>query len=170
MTNLIEERGNTPTEDFGLATPYAEFNRMYGGLRAGNVYAIVSRPGQGKTTWINNICLKTAQKNNIKALMLDTEMSTEDIQFRMASAITDVPMWHLETGNWRKNPALVKKVRSSLKETKKYECYHCFVGNKNIDQICSLVRRWHLTHVGRGNKCLISYDYVKLTGEKVDRN
>ena len=27
-----------------------------------------------------------------------------------------------------------------------------------------------MKHVGRGNKCIIAYDYVKLTGEKVDKN
>ena len=51
MEDLVEERGNKPTEDEGLLTPYPEFNRLYGGLRSGNVYAIVSRPGQGKTTF-----------------------------------------------------------------------------------------------------------------------
>ncbi len=28
----------------------------------------------------------------------------------------------------------------------------------------------YMKYVGRGNKCVIAYDYVKLTGEKVDRN
>ena len=27
-----------------------------------------------------------------------------------------------------------------------------------------------MKHVGRGNPCVIAYDYVKLTGEKVDKN
>ena len=27
-----------------------------------------------------------------------------------------------------------------------------------------------MKHVGRGNKCIIAYDYVKLTGEKVSQN
>ena len=27
-----------------------------------------------------------------------------------------------------------------------------------------------MKYVGRGNKCIIAYDYVKLTGERVDRN
>ena len=27
-----------------------------------------------------------------------------------------------------------------------------------------------MKYVGRGNKCVIAYDYVKLTGEKVDKN
>jgi len=169
---LIEERGNNPQEEFGLMTPWSEFNNMYGGLRAGNVYAIVSRPGQGKTTWINNLCMKTGLANNVKVLFLDTEMETMDIQFRMAASLTGVSMWHLETGNWRKNKELVQRVRTGIKDINKseYQCFHAFVGNKNIDQICSLVRRWYLSEVGRGNQCIIAYDYVKLTGERVSQN
>ena len=34
----------------------------------------------------------------------------------------------------------------------------------------SIIRRWYYNTVGRGNKCLIAYDYVKLTGEKVGQN
>jgi|TARA_Y100001963_G_scaffold159106_1_gene261331 replicative DNA helicase len=171
LTDIIEERGNEPEEDVGFYTPYEEFNRLYGGLRPGNLYAVVARPGQGKTTWINNLLMKTGELNNVPVLMLDTEMATLDIQFRTASSITDVPMWYLETGNWRKNQELTSKVRSNLKKTKStLQCHHAFVGNKNIDQICSLVRRWHLSAVGRGNPCIISYDYVKLTGEKVGQN
>ena len=49
----VEDRGNNPKNDTGLSTGYSEFNRLYGGLRDGNVYAIVSRPAQGKTTFIN---------------------------------------------------------------------------------------------------------------------
>ena len=52
----IEERGNSPTDETGLSTTYNEFNRLFGGLRGGNIYAIVSRPAQGKTTFINELC------------------------------------------------------------------------------------------------------------------
>ena len=171
LEDLVEERGNEPDEDMGLYTPYPEFNRLYGGLRPGNLYAIVARPGQGKTTWINNLVMKTGEMHNVPVLMLDTEMSTLDIQFRTAASITDVPMWYLETGNWRKNQDLTEKVRSKFKNIKPtLQCHHAFIGNKTVDQICSLVRRWYLSTVGRGNPCIISYDYVKLTGEKVGQN
>ena len=171
LENLVEERGNEPDEDMGFYTPYKEFNRLYGGLRPGNLYAIVARPGQGKTTWINNLVMKTGEMHNVPVLMLDTEMSTLDIQFRTAAAITNVPMWHLETGNWRKNQELTERVRNSFKNRKaSVQCHHAFIGNKNVDEICSLVRRWYLNKVGRGNPCIISYDYVKLTGEKVGQN
>jgi replicative DNA helicase len=172
VEDIIEELGNNPREDSGLITGYPEFNRLYGGLKNGNIYAIVSRPGQGKSTWINDICFNVAKnpKNKVKTLILDTEMQTFDIQLRMVSSISDVPMWYLETGNWRKNEDMTKKVRAAWAHVKNYEHYHYHVGSKNIDQICSMIRRWYLSKVGRGNQALIAYDYIKLNGEKVGQN
>ena len=172
VEDLIEEIGNSPKEDTGLITPYQEFNRMYGGLKNGNIYAIASRPGQGKSTWLNDICFKTSinPKNKTKTLILDTEMQTIDIQLRMVASLTDVPVWYLETGNWRKNEEMTKKVRAAWQKVKTYEYFHYHVGNKNIDQVCSMIRRWYLSKVGRGNQAMIAYDYIKLTGEKVGAN
>ena len=167
---LIEERGTQPNSDPGLLTPYEEFNRLYGGLRPGNLYAIASRPGQGKTTWINDMLFKTSVKNSVPALILDTEMSKEEMQFRMAASISKVPVWFLETGNWRKNKEMISKVRDAFEQIKKFDYTHFHVGNKDIDQVCNTVKRWYYKNVGRGNPCIIGYDYVKLTGEKVDRN
>ena len=153
VEDLIEERGNSPKDETGLITPYSEFNRMYGGLKNGNIYAIASRPGQGKSTWLNDICFKTAinPKNKTKTLILDTEMQTVDIQLRMVASLSRVPVWYLETGNWRKNEEMTRKVREAWSKVKKYEYFHYHVGNKNIDQICSIIRRWYLSKVGRGN-------------------
>ena len=166
----IEERGNNPTDDTGLATTYNEFNRLFGGLRDGNIYAIVSRPAQGKTTFINELCLGAAIKNDVPVLVLDTEMTTEEIQFRMAAAKTGVPLWFLETGKWRSDEKMMQKVRDYFQELKKHKYYHYHVRNKTTDEVCAMIRRWHMKYVGRGNKCVIAYDYVKLTGERVDKN
>ena len=166
----IEERGNNPREDTGLITPYKEFNRLYGGLRNGNIYAIVSRPAQGKTTFINDLCLGTAVANNVPVLVLDTEMTTTEIQFRMGAANTGVPLWYLETGKWRGDKDMESKVRNYFSNLKKHNYFHYHVRNKTIDEVCALIRRWHMKYVGRGNNCVIAYDYVKLTGEKVDKN
>ncbi len=167
---LIEERGNNPVDDTGLPTPYSEFTRLFGGLRDGNVYAIVARPAQGKTTFINDICLGAAVKADIPVLVLDTEMTTQEIQFRMAAANTGVPLWYLETGKFRNNKEMEAKVRKYFATIKSHKYFHYHVKNKNVDEICALIRRWHMKHVGRGNKCIIAYDYVKLTGEKVSQS
>lgn len=170
LREVVEERGNNPVDEFGFVTPYAEFNRLYGGLRPGNLYCIASRSGQGKSTFLNDICIKTAIKNNIKVIFLDTEMSKTEVQFRLASSMTGVSVWHLETGNWRKSVEMYEKVRNAFKEIQKVDYFHVHVGSRTIDEICSIVRRWHMKNVGRGKPCLIAYDYVKLTGEKVGAN
>ena len=162
ISDLVEDRGNSPQEESGFRTPYGEFNRLYGGLRPGNIYSIGARPGAGKTTFVNDLAFKTSVKNNLKVLVLDTEMSTTDIKFRMASSITGVPVWFLETGNWRKNPTFVEKVRSSLKDIRNLNYFHFSIGNKTMDQVCSLIRRWYLSNVKRGEPCIIVYDYLKL--------
>ena len=170
VESLIEETGNNPQEETGFKTPYPEFNRLFGGLKPANIYAIVSRPAQGKTTWINDVAFKTSVINNCKVLVLDTEMSTKEMQFRMAASMSGVPMWYLETGKWRNEQGMVDKVRDSFKKIKNYNYFHYHVGNKTIDEICSMIRRWYYSQVGRGEKCLVAYDYVKLTGEKVGYN
>lgn len=171
IDELVEERGNNPQEEMGLKTPYPEFNRLYGGLKTKEIYAFASRPGQGKTTIISDLVFKTAKINGIKALICDTEMSTESIRFRQAAARAGVGLWYIETGNWRKNPEMVKKVRAALKDCKDFDFVHHFhVGSKNIDQVISIIRRWHYTHVKKGEKCIVAYDYFKLTGESVSKN
>jgi replicative DNA helicase len=168
---MIEERGNNPIDEIGLSTPYPEFNRLYGGLRGGNIYAIASRPKQGKTTWLNHMACETGRMHNLPVLILDTEMSTQEIKFRTAAGFSGVPLWYLETGNWRKNPEYAEKVRKYLKNIKtQYKVYHYHVGNKPVDEVCALIRRWYLHVVGRGNRCIVAYDYLKLTGEKLSNN
>ena len=166
LLEMIEERGNNPINDIGLITPFKEYNRLYGGLRGGNIYAIASRPKQGKTTMLSYWASKMGEIHNIPIIFLDTEMSSEEQKFRTASSVSGVPTWFLETGNWRKNEEYIKKVRTTLKFFKN-KVFHYHVGNKPVDEVCSIIRRWHLTNVGRGGKCIVVYDYLKLTGEKL---
>lgn len=170
LYEMVEERGDSPSEDTGIQTPFHQFNEMFGGLRKKNIYAVVARPGQGKSTFLSDMAYGVSKKNKIKCLYLDTEMSTEEQQFRLAASVTGVPLWYIETGNWRRNPEFVEKIRNGLSQIKDSGLYHIHIGNKNIDQLCSLVRRWFFKNVKRGNNCAIFYDYVKLTGETVGNN
>jgi replicative DNA helicase len=174
LDELLEGRLNSPNEEVGFLTPYPEFNKLFGGLRPGNIYAVVSRPAAGKSTWIGDICYKSSMLNNdkIKVLILDTEMETTDVRFRLASSITGVPMWYLETGNYGKDPDMLAKVKAAAPAIKRYAplIHHYYVAGKPIEEIISIVRRWYYSEVGRGNKAIVAYDYVKLTGEKMASN
>ena len=98
MDDFIEEIGNNPNEETGLATGFKEFNRLYGGLMPGNIYAIVPRPGQGKSTWIQNLALKSSLKNDVSTLVCDTEMNSDENKFRLMASLSKVPLWHIQTG------------------------------------------------------------------------
>lgn len=169
---IIEERGNNPIKETGLETPYPNFNRLYGGVRPGNLYAWVSRPKHGKSTILNDLAIKTTTINpGCKALVLDTEMSTQDMKFRVASSITQIPVWYLETGNWKKSPNLYKLFQEKKSEILKIQNQvdHVQVSGKPIHEVISIIKRWYFSKVGRGNPCVVIYDYIKLTGES-DKN
>lgn len=176
MESQIEERGNNPIEDIGLITPHTNFNGLYGGLVTKNITAIVSRPGQGKTTWLVDIAFKTAKLDNFDTycLYLDTEMETSDIVSRTCAALSKADEWYTRTGKWRTRQDYTKQVRALWPQIKGFKFFHHKIGNKPAEYIANFVRRWYYKHVknkvgsnGKPIKFLLIYDYIKLTGEKV---
>jgi replicative DNA helicase len=181
LLDLAEERGNNPQTEIGFATPFPEYNRLYGGYRKGNLHIIASRAKSGKSTFLNHVASEMSKMHKMPVLYLDTEMSTEETQFRAIAAKTGVPLWYVETGNWRKNPEYVKKIRGVLKDVNGFKVHHRYVGNKSLDEIKSICRRWRLKYAGRDGNCMIVFDYIKavekltgsqqeyqLMGDKVD--
>lgn len=174
LEKMVMERAKNPVEDIGFLTPFPAFNNLNGGLRPKNLYAVVARPGEGKSNWLTEMSFGTSLVNDfkIKVLYLDTENEEKDMQYRMLSSISGVPFWYLETGNWINHKEYKEKTEKAFKliRDRKYSFNIYKVGNKSIEQVCSYARRWHLKNVGRGNSSIIVYDYVKLTTEKVDKN
>jgi replicative DNA helicase len=166
--------GIEPHDEVGLKTPFEIFNDLFGGLRSENgIYAIVSRPKQGKSTWLLNIAEGVVDLNEgCKALICDTEMSTKVSRFRATSSLTNINMWFLESGNWKKNPEMAEILYQKKKhlERLKGKVYHINVANLPVEDVCSIMRRWYYRHVGRGGKAFIEYDYIKLTGERLGEN
>jgi replicative DNA helicase len=123
------------------------------------------------STLLGHLAIESGKINTCPVLMLDTEMTSKEIKFRMAANRSGVPLWYLESGQWRKNKDMVDKVRQKLIALKdEQKVFHYYVGNKDVDQVCSIIRRWILKVVGRGKPCIIVYDYLKLTGEKLGAN
>lgn len=169
LLDLAEDRGNNPVAEVGYATPFSEYNRLYGGFRKGNLHIIASRAKSGKSTYLNHLASEMSKMHKMPVLYLDTEMSTEETQFRAIAAKTGVPLWYIETGNWRKNPDMVKKVRKVLGDVSDYKVHHRYVGNKSLDEIKSICRRWRLKRAGRDGGCMIVFDYIKAV-EKLSGN
>jgi len=173
MESMIEERGNNPQTEFGLMGPHESINNLYGSLlRPGNITVIVSRSGVGKTTFCLDYCTKVSLKyDNVPVLHFDNgEMSKEEIMIRQCAALSGVPMYHLETGNWRRNQELVDKVRAVWPIIKNMKLYYYNVAGQTVDQMISIMRRFYFSKVGRGNKMIFSFDYIKTTSEQNKNN
>lgn len=169
--DLYEElinRGNNPVERIGMKLPFPLMEEYFGGLREENVYSICARPKAGKTTFMNSFSIKMALINpNTKVLLLDTEMNRADIRYRVAAAITGVPMYDLETGQFRRVREYVEKVENCKDKIRSMVnlCTHKHVADMNIDQVVRFINQWNLKN-GRGIKKIISYDYLKITGDE----
>ena len=170
MEEIIEERGEDPVDEFGYCGPHDKLQSMYGSLlRPGNITVIVARSGVGKTQFCIDFVTKTSEKYEVPVLHFDNgEMSKEEIIYRQCSAMSGVPVWLLESGNWRKaGKEIVSKVRSVWKIiAQRYKrLYYYNIGGLNVDAQISILKRFYYSNVGRNNPLIFSFDYIKTTNE-----
>jgi replicative DNA helicase len=170
MEELVEDRGNNPVEDFGMLGPHPRVNEMYGSLLlAGNISVIVARSGVGKTNFCMDYTTKVSAEHGVAVLHFDNgEMSEDELIFRQCSAMTGVPVWLLQTGKWRTTAykdwsvdEVVAKVRSAWDKIQGMEFYYENVAGLSPDEMCSLLKRFYFSKIGRGNPLIFSFDYIK---------
>lgn len=166
---LLDSYNNDPFKE--LTVPYKTFYKQYGGFRPGNVYCFASRSGQGKSSLLVDLAYKTANifNTNTKVLYLDTEMQAKEVMPRFLASLSGVPIWEIESGNYRKNPDSFKKIEAAKKmlREKNHNLKYKHVGNIGTDGVISLIKRWYMKECGRGEKALIVYDYLKIVeGDK----
>ena len=170
MEELVEDRGNNPVEDFGMLGPHPRVNEMYGSLLlAGNISVIVARSGVGKTNFCMDYTTKVSAEHGVAVLHFDNgEISEDELIFRQCSAMTGIPVWLLQTGKWRTTAykdwsveEVVEKVRSAWGKIKDMEFYYENVAGLSPDEMCSLLKRFYFSKIGRGNRLIFSFDYIK---------
>lgn len=170
MEDFIEERGNNPIDEFGLMGPHKRVNELYGSLlRPGNITVVVARAGVGKTQFCMDFCTKVSSiNNNVPILHFDNgEMSKEELIVRQCSALSGVPMHLLETGRWREaGQEIVNKVRQTWKMIKNFQFFYYNVAGHSIESMINIIRRFYFSEVGRGNKMIFSFDYIKTSYER----
>tara|TARA_B100000212_G_scaffold342604_1_gene331202 strand:+ start:6515 stop:8035 length:1521 start_codon:yes stop_codon:yes gene_type:complete len=169
MADIMEDRGENPKEESGFMGPHKSINNLYGSLlKPGNITVVVARSGVGKTQFCMDFCTKTSRAyNDVPVLHLDNgEMSQEEIIDRQCAAITGVPLHLIETGKWRSaGKEIVQKMRDGLAKINNSQFYYYNVGGLSVDNMVSLVRRFYYSRVGRGNKMILNFDYIKTTFE-----
>jgi replicative DNA helicase len=163
LREWAEELGNNPIDSIGLLTPYSKFNAYTGGLRPAEITLFSARGGKGKSTLINEFCYGTGKINKCPVLIIDTEMAFDSIRTRFLASKSQAGFHYVETGKWRRSDALITKVRNALDviENDDVEYYHMYIGSGTPAlEVRSIVLEWYYNEVGRGNPCILGYDWL----------
>ena len=165
---LVEYLANNPVSQIGVDVGFPRWQEMIGGADTG-VHVIASRSNQGKSILASCFALNLAKKHNIKTLILDTEMTEEQCQYRLLANLSGVSINKIKTGQFGKNKAEFLRVEKAAKDLKNIPYYYRNVSDKpSLDEHVSLMRRFIHKEVGltndhrTANKCLIIYDYLKI--------
>jgi replicative DNA helicase len=121
VIDQIDEWHSNPDKMRGLATGFADFDKMTGGLRAGDLVIVAGRPSMGKSTLAVNMAEYAAINPSIRApvAIFSMEMPSDQIITRMLASIGGVPLSSLRSGriadeDW----ARITSATSQLSEAK----------------------------------------------------
>ena len=176
MQNLVFERANDRSiyADAGPPGPYPSLNRLCGSLsKGGHITIICAGSGVGKTQLTTHYCTYMAGKHKIPVLHLDNgEMTQDEIAFRMCASHSRVPLKFIESGEWHDDLQYKSAVEKTLEKMNNEEIIYDYynVGGKNIDEIISYIKRYYLSKIGRGNKLIINFDYIKSSFETASKS
>lgn len=95
--DMLYNRDN-PDEVTGIATGFADLDRITSGLQAGDLVIIAGRPSMGKTAFAINIAENIALDSNLPVAVFSMEMGGTQLVMRMMSSIGRVDQNLLKTG------------------------------------------------------------------------
>lgn len=105
VIDQIDEAHSNPDKLRGLPTGFADFDKMTGGLRPGDLVIVAGRPSMGKTTLAINMAEYAAlhhqpgnEQSRISVAVFSMEMPSEQLITRMLSSIGGVPLQNLRSG------------------------------------------------------------------------
>jgi replicative DNA helicase len=100
LIDKIDEWHSNPDGMRGLATGFADFDKLTGGLRGGDLLIVAGRPSMGKTTLAINMAENVAvdPRTRGSVLIFSMEMPSEQLMTRMLSSIGGVPLHDIRSG------------------------------------------------------------------------
>jgi replicative DNA helicase len=101
VIDQIDDAYSNPDVLRGLPTGFADFDKMTGGLRPGDLVIVAGRPSMGKTTLAVNMAEYAAlhaREKRASVVIFSMEMPSEQVITRMLSSIGGVPLGNLRSG------------------------------------------------------------------------
>ncbi len=158
-----------------ILSPFLTFNDLYGSFDSGSVHVICSRMKIGKSTfWLSMLQQLAAadDDDNLRALVLDTELTTAENQSRALSAVSGVKEYFIRHKLYRKWPEMRAKVEAAeaMLAPLAGRVQHKYVGGMDLAQQLIIARRWAFKCLKEGKRGIIVLDYFKLNSSADFKN
>jgi replicative DNA helicase len=141
----------------GVPSGFVELDRILAGFQASDLIILGARPSFGKTALALDIARQVAlQGKSVGVFSL--EMSSDQIIDRLLAAQSQVPLWHLRTGQLKNDELEFSQIQQALDELSKTALFIDDSSSPNILQIRSMARRLQLEH----GLDLLVIDYLQL--------
>lgn len=176
---MMEERAANPITEFGYFGPFEKYNYLYDALYTpGDINATASRSNVGKTSFGFFQSAYVCERYKVPLLWMDGgEMTSTQMIMRAICSFSKgkIPTYYIKTGLWKQEPEMVaifNQIKPRIENLKKYFAFRN-IGGLNSAEICSTIRRFWLSKVGRlandlpsfgsdlGPLFPVTYDYLK---------
>jgi replicative DNA helicase len=161
-----------PVQRCGLATGFKEWDEFIGGgIRENSVNVIAARMKQGKSQFAANVGVNVALFGS-PALILDTEMSEEELLDRILARIASIPAREIERGlphvtDPDQRADFERRLLEAARKLKDIPLDYRVIRGMAFEDVLAETRRWLHKTVGfrpdgKAKPCVLVYDYLKL--------
>jgi len=158
ILKMVEQVASTHVPVLGIASGFADLDKLTGGFRPGQLIVVAARPAMGKSSFALNIAAHAAVDLNKKVAIFTMEMSNDEILMRMFSSASEVPMDTMLKG-YGLNEEKIVRISQAAEGFAKKQIYIDDQGTNTPLEIRAKARR---LAAQIGGLDLIIIDYLQL--------
>ena len=154
--NQIKKIMTGEIKRYGISTCLTDIDNVINGLIAPDLIILAGRPGMGKTALALNIAKNLAINQNIPIGFISLEMSSNQLEFRLKSIISSVPISRTLRGNISNTELTEIQRATNIIKNSPINIYDKSIAN--ISDIRSKAIEWKANHKIK----LLIIDYIQL--------
>ncbi len=154
----IEQVASTHVPVLGIASGFADVDKLTGGFRPGQLIVIAARPAMGKSAFALNIAAHAAMDLDKKVAVFTMEMSNEEILMRMFSSASEVPMDTMLKGFGLNEEKIIRISQAAEGFSKK----HIYIDDQGTNTPLEIRAKARRLASQLGGIDLIIIDYLQL--------
>lgn len=158
LRERIKKLSENPVDINGLTTGIHLLDKSLNGLKPGTLTVLAARAKEGKSTLLMNMASHMAFDLGLPILYIDTEMRTVEVQNRLLSHVSSVPVRAIENGKYILNEKFDARVNAAYDKLDKGLMLHRYYPGYSIDGLISLARKYY----ARDGIGAVFFDYIKM--------